>query len=124
MSDETTAGTSGPEPGPEVVSDFAAAEDAARDEALAQARGAATSGAHDAHAAAVADHDADAGVGGDVEGLPHAQDNHAADDAHGGHGGRALGPIDWRAYGAGIVGAALGLAVAAVLAVTTGYIVL
>ena len=75
----------------------------------------------DAHAAAIADHDADAGPGPDVEGLPDAGDGH---DAHGGHGGAALGPIDWRAYGAGIVGAALGLVVAAVLAVTTGYIVL
>ena len=86
-----------------------------------------------AHAAAIADHDADVGPGPDVEGLPDAdnghdaQDAHAAGDghdAHGGHGGAALGPIDWRAYGAGIVGAALGLVVAAVLAVTTGYIVL
>lgn len=54
-------------------------------------------------------------------------DPHAAADAHeahGGHGGPALGPIDWRAYGAGFVGAALGLVVAAVLAVTTGYVVL
>jgi hypothetical protein len=75
----------------------------------------------DAHAAAIADHDADAGPGPDVEGLPRADDGH---DAHGGHGGAALGPIDWRAYGAGIAGAALGLVVAAVLAVTTGYIVL
>jgi hypothetical protein len=47
-----------------------------------------------------------------------------AHDAHGGHGGPALGPIDWRAYGAGFAGAALGLVVAAVLAVTTGYVVL
>jgi hypothetical protein len=86
-----------------------------------------------AHAAAIADHDADVGPGPDVEGLPDAGDGHDAHDAHaagdghdahGGHGGAALGPIDWRAYGAGIVGAALGLVVAAVLAVTTGYIVL
>jgi hypothetical protein len=85
------------------------------------------------HAAAIADHDADAGPGPDVEGLPHAADGHDAHDAHaggdghdaqGGHGGAALGPIDWRAYGAGFLGAALGLVVAAVLAVTTGYIVL
>ena len=97
MSDETTAGTPGPDSGSEAVPEFTAAEDAARDEALAQTREAATGGAHDAH---------------------------DAHDAHGGHGGPALGPIDWRAYGAGIVGAALGLAVAAVLAVTTGYVVL
>ena len=75
----------------------------------------------------------DPGPGDDVEGLPgpgaghDAPDPHAggdAHDAHGGHGGPSLGPIDWRAYGAGILGAALGLAVAAVLAVTTGYVVL
>jgi hypothetical protein len=54
---------------------------------------------------------------------PHATD---APEAHGGgHGhGPALGPIDWRAYGAGIVGAALGLVVAAMLAVSTGYVTL
>ncbi|MCU0505110.1 MAG: hypothetical protein MUE82_04925 [Chloroflexi bacterium] len=75
-----------------------------------------------AHAEAIADHDQDAGPGPDVEGLPHADDGH--DAAHGGHGGVALGPIDWRAYGAGFLGAALGLVVAAVLAVTTGYVVL
>ena len=61
-------------------------------------------------------------------------DAHAAEEAahgaadghhgHGGHGGPAKGPIDWRAYGAGFLGAALGLVVAAVLAVTTGYVVL
>jgi hypothetical protein len=55
---------------------------------------------------------------------PHASD--APPDAHGGgHGhGPALGPIDWRAYGAGVVGAALGLVVAAILAVSTGYVTL
>jgi hypothetical protein len=55
-----------------------------------------------------------------------AADEHHV-DAHDpdGHGhGSALGPIDWRAYGAGTIGAALGLVVAAVLAVSTGYIVL
>jgi hypothetical protein len=56
----------------------------------------------------------------------HAVDGHHV-DAHDpdGHGhGSTLGPIDWRAYGAGVIGAALGLVVAAVLAVSTGYIVL
>ena len=56
----------------------------------------------------------------------HAADEHDV-DAHDpdGHGhGSTLGPIDWRAYGAGVIGAALGLVVAAVLAVSTGYIVL
>jgi hypothetical protein len=89
--------------------------------------------ATEAAAAAVADHAEDAGPGPDVEGVDHAiagHDDHDAQaagdthDAHGGHGGAALGPIDWRAYGAGFLGAALGLVVAAVLAVTTGYVVL
>jgi hypothetical protein len=106
MSDEPTAGAPGP--------DAHAAEEAD-------------------HAAAIADHDTDVGPGPDVEGLAHAADGHDAHDPHatadahdasGGHGGSALGPIDWRAYGAGFLGAALGLVVAAVLAVTTGYIVL
>jgi hypothetical protein len=66
-----------------------------------EAGGAHDSGAHDSGA-----HDSDA----------HDSDAH-------GHAS-ALGPIDWRAYGAGAVGAALGLAVAAMLAVSTGYIVL
>ena len=65
-------------------------------------------------------------------GEPLADDDHATDghggggaDDHGGHGhGSTLGPIDWRAYGAGAIGAALGLVVAAVLAVSAGYIVL
>jgi hypothetical protein len=59
-------------------------------------------------------------------GAGRAADEHHV-DAHDpdGHGhGSALGPIDWRAYGAGAIGAALGLVVAAVLAVSTGYIVL
>jgi len=59
--------------------------------------------------------------------LPgHAADEHHV-DAHDpdGHGhGSTLGPIDWRAYGAGTFGAALGLVIAAVLAVSSGYIVL
>ena len=56
----------------------------------------------------------------------HAADEHHV-DAHDsdGHGhGSTLGPIDWRAYGAGVIGAARGLVVAANLAVSTGYIVL
>jgi hypothetical protein len=56
----------------------------------------------------------------------HAADEHHV-DAHDpdGHGhGSTLGPIDWRAYGAGAIGTALGLVVAAILAISTGYIVL
>jgi hypothetical protein len=64
----------------------------------------------DAHAAA--------GHGG---ADPHHDAGHGE---HEGHGGPSLGPIDWRAYGAGLAGAALGLVVAAVLAVTTGYVTL
>ncbi len=66
---------------------------------------------------------------------PSTDDAHAADphgagghggggaDAHAGHDS-TLGPVDWRAYGAGVVGAVLGLAVAALLAVSAGYVVL
>jgi hypothetical protein len=59
----------------------------------------------------------------------HATPGHGAADphhdaGHGGHGGPALGPIDWRRYGAGILGAAMGLVVGAVMAVTTGYVTL
>ncbi len=64
---------------------------------------------------------AESEAGGAHDSDAHDSDAHDS-DAHG-HAS-ALGPIDWRAYGAGAVGAALGLAVAAVLAVSTGYIVL
>jgi hypothetical protein len=56
-----------------------------------------------------------------------ADADHGADADHAGHeghGGPSLGPIDWPAYGAGLVGAVLGLVVAGVLAVTTGYVTL
>ena len=75
----------------------------------------------DAHATMAGGEHADADA--------HATPGHGAADphhdaGHGGHGGSALGPIDWRRYGAGLVGAAMGLVVAAVMAVTTGYVTL
>ncbi len=57
-------------------------------------------------------------------GVRHAAgpaDAHAdAGDVHGAHGpAEALGPIDWRAWGAGILGIAAGLAVAGALFLST-----
>lgn len=43
---------------------------------------------------------------------------HAGHDEHGAHA-EALGPIDWTAWGAGILGVAAGLAVAACLFLST-----
>ena len=68
-------------------------------------------------------------VGEHADADAHATPGHGAADphhdaGHGGHGGAALGPIDWRRYAAGLLGAAMGLAVAAVMAVTTGYVTL
>lgn len=151
MSEEPTGRVPGTDGDAQGADEFAVAEEIARTQALAQASAsavppaavppAAVPQAPDAHAdeqaahaaAATADHSTDPGPGDDVEGLPHAADGHDAHDAHGadaghgdghGHGAAALGPIDWKAYGAGLVGAVLGLVVAGVLAVTTGYIVL
>jgi hypothetical protein len=45
-------------------------------------------------------------------------DEHADHDEHGDHG-VPLGPVDWAAWGAGIVGAAAGIAVAVCLYVAT-----
>jgi hypothetical protein len=135
MSEEPTGRVPGPDAEANGAEGFAVAEEIARSEALAQASATPAPDAHAVHAAehaaAVADPGADPTPGDDMEGLPHAVDGHDAHDAHGadaghgdGHGGPALGPIDWKAYGAGLAGAVLGLVVAAVLAVTTGYIVL
>jgi hypothetical protein len=48
-------------------------------------------------------------------------DAHTAisDDDHG-HAGMALGPIDWRAWGLGILGAAAGVLVLACFAIAVG----
>jgi hypothetical protein len=43
---------------------------------------------------------------------------HAGHDEHGDHG-PALGPIDWAAWGAGVVGVGAGLVVAVCLYITT-----
>jgi hypothetical protein len=64
--------------------------------------------------------DADA-PGHDASATAHASDDHG--DAHGhddrGESQEPLGPIDVRAWGAGLLGVLLGLAVAAAFAATT-----
>ena len=71
----------------------------------------------------------------DQHGAPHATadgheaaDGHAAADAHGdgGHGhdargGDALGPIDWRMWGVGVLGVVAALIVTAGFVVATGF---
>lgn len=70
--------------------------------------------AHSAVAANAATH----GDGGHGDGG-HGQAEHA-DGGHGGHaGGTPLGPIDWAAWGAGLLGIAAGLAVAVCLYLAT-----
>lgn len=51
----------------------------------------------------------------------HAPDDHGDDHGHDdhAHGDEALGPIDVRAWGAGLVGAVLGVAVAAAFVLAT-----
>lgn len=51
----------------------------------------------------------------------HAADDHGDDHGHDdhAHGEEPLGPIDVRAWGAGLVGAVLGLAVAAAFVLAT-----
>ena len=55
--------------------------------------------------------------------APHAPehpDGARADAAHGDHGqGAPLGPVDWPAWGAGLLGIAAGLVVAACLYLST-----
>jgi hypothetical protein len=48
----------------------------------------------------------------------HGHEEHAGHDEHADHG-EALGPIDWPAWGAGILGVGAGLAVAFCLYVST-----
>ena len=68
-------------------------------------------------------------------GTPDPAHEHAAGDAHHadahdgatghdapGHHDDPLGPIDWRAWGAGVLGVALGLGVAVVFGLTTGLL--
>ncbi len=54
----------------------------------------------------------------DEAGHAHGHEEHAGHDEHGGHD-VALGPIDWAAWGAGILGVGAGLAVAVCLFVAT-----
>jgi hypothetical protein len=73
------------------------------------------------------DHDTNPAAGEHAD--AHATSGHGSADAghdagHGGHGGAALGPIDWKRYGYGLIGALMGLVVAAVMAVTPGYVTL
>ena len=54
----------------------------------------------------------------DDAGHAHGHEEHGGHDEHDEHGA-SLGPIDWPAWGAGLVGIAAGLAVAAALYVST-----
>ena len=54
----------------------------------------------------------------DDAGHAHGHEEHGGHDEHDEHGA-SLGPIDWAAWGAGLVGVAAGLAVAAALYVST-----
>lgn len=64
-------------------------------------------------------HASDAHVG------PHGAGDHGEDHGHDDHAhgdGEALGPLDGAAWGAGAVGIAAGLVVAAVMALSTGWL--
>jgi hypothetical protein len=54
----------------------------------------------------------------DDAGHAHGHEEHGGHDEHGDHA-TALGPIDWAAWGAGILGVAAGLAVAVALFIST-----
>jgi len=64
-----------------------------------------------------ATHDSDAMA--DPHGADHGDDDHGDDD-HGQADGEPLGPVDLIAWGAGILGIGAGLAVALVIAASTG----
>jgi len=59
-----------------------------------------------------------------VAGDGHHTDAHDGATGHDapGHHDEPLGPIDWRAWGAGVLGVVLGLAVAVVFARSTGLL--
>ncbi len=61
-----------------------------------------------------------------VAGGPHGADDHGDAPGHEhddhAHPEEPLGPIDWRAYGAGALGLAIGLLMAATFAVAAGAI--
>ncbi|HET7168856.1 MAG TPA: hypothetical protein VFI69_06600 [Candidatus Limnocylindrales bacterium] len=68
-------------------------------------------------------HDSDApGHAGSV--AHHATDDHGGDHGHDdhAHGAETLGPIDTAAWGAGLLGVALGLAVALAFVLATSVI--
>lgn len=54
----------------------------------------------------------------DESGHAHGHEEHGGHDEHADHG-VPLGPVDWAAWGAGVLGAAAGLAVAVCLYVAT-----
>ncbi len=60
-----------------------------------------------------------AAAGHDTTDGAHA--GHGTDDAHGEHG-EALGPVDVRAWSVGVLGVAIGIAVAVCFAIATGYV--
>ena len=55
---------------------------------------------------------------------PHGAGDHGADGGHDdhGHAETALGPVDWSAWGAGLVGVGLGLVVAFCLLITLDWL--
>ena len=63
---------------------------------------------------------------GEGAGHESGQDSAGHDGEHGhaehGHGGEALGPIEWSQWAAGLVGVAAGAIVAVAFALSTGYI--
>lgn len=61
----------------------------------------------------------DPGADGGHTMAGHATANHADDGAEHGHAGEALGPIDWSAWGAGVAGVIVGLAVAGCFVLAT-----
>jgi hypothetical protein len=65
-------------------------------------------------------HDSDA-PGHDGAVAHHGLDDHGDDHGHDdhAHGEDALGPLDWAAWGAGIVGVALGVAVTVCFVIAT-----
>ena len=67
----------------------------------------------DAHGTTLESHDEP--HGGDHGDAPHHDAGH---DTH--LEGQALGPIDWAMWGAGVLGVALGLLVAVVIAISAG----
>lgn len=68
-----------------------------------------------------ADHAATADGHGDSHGDGHGDRHGGHGDDHG-HGGMDLGPIDWRMWGIGVLGTAIGLVAAVCFGLTTGLL--